>query len=97
MRTFFSLLLAGATVLPCWGAGVDGYRVKSKYRTKARYFRRQEMYMTDLIRHHYVVQSWREIDPRNYSVLPPAPQRLSDRYFGDNLDRLIRDRRVGIR
>lgn len=33
----------------------------------------------------------------NTSVYPVLPSRLSDRYYGDNLDRLIRSRRDGIR
>lgn len=104
-------LLLAALVRPAEG---DNFQTKSTYKTKARWFRRIEQQQLDLVRHYFIVQSWREIEDPSYrsqmhpglfpagttpntSVYPVLPSRLSDRYYGDNLDRLIRSRRGSIR
>lgn len=106
-----ALALLVSAVLPADG---ENLQTKSKYKTKARWYRRIEQQQLDLVRHYFIVQSWREIeDPAhrsqlhpglfpagttpNTGVYPVLPSRLSDRYYGDNLDRLIRSRRDGIR
>lgn len=111
MSLIFRVMLCLLVATTVFG---DGFKTKSKYKTKARYFRRIEQRQLDLIHHYFIVQSWRELEdpayrekihpglfplssgPANTSVYPVLPHPLSDRYFGDNLDRLIESRRVGI-
>lgn len=39
-----------------------GFKTKSKYKTKARYFRRVEERMLREIREYFIRQSWRELE-----------------------------------
>ena len=53
----------------------EPFRTKSKYKTKARYFRRVEQRMLEQIRAYFIRQSWKELqDPelrrRTYPDIP---------------------------